>query len=58
MYKGGNMTTFNKFMTVLAYAITVLCAIMVATTWGSVGNTIAWTVAFIAWLQVATIKKA
>ena len=48
---------FNKFMTVLAYAIAVLSAVMVAVTWGDSGSTIAWLVAFIAWFQVATMKK-
>jgi hypothetical protein len=51
------MTTFNKFMTVLAYAITILSAVMIAVTWGDGGNTIAWLVAFVAWFQVATMKK-
>lgn len=51
------MTTFNKFMTILAYIITVLSAVMVAYTWGDGGSTIAWIVAFIAWFQVATTPK-
>lgn len=48
---------FNKFMTVLAYAIAILSAVMIAVTWGDGGSTIAWLVAFVAWFQVATMKK-
>lgn len=48
---------FNKIMTGLAYFITALSALMIVLTWGQAGSTIAWVVAFVAWLQIATIKK-
>ena len=47
----------DKIMTVMAYVLTVLSAVMIVSTWGDGGNTLAWTVAFIAWLQIAMMKK-
>lgn len=47
----------EKVLTVMAYVIAGMCAVMAAITWNQPGQTMVWTIALVGWLGAAGAIK-